>query len=212
MKMKLEMVPVERLVDPYSLVSMMDSTQTIINGLTQSELDRYGKAINKIEKNQTLNIKDLRVFDKIDALTYDKHGMCLKDSQVTKARIKACKKHRIQFIDRNGLIDHMNQMTGIQIDKDFNQELDDRLKEKLGYFILDRLGEKRFEEFIEVLAKFMTKENLDIEELRVLSEVEFLTCGELGFSIFPKHIQKIIDDSCVKYKFNFKTLSKKTIH
>ena len=68
MELKLEMVPVEKLVDAYSGVSMMDSTQTIMNGLTQLELDRYGKAVDKIEKGQILNVKDLKVLDKIDAM------------------------------------------------------------------------------------------------------------------------------------------------
>ena len=110
MEMKLEMVSVDKLVDAYSGVSMLDSTQTIMEGLTQLELDRYGKAMDKVEKGQALNIKDLKVFDRIDALTYQKHGMCLKDSHVTKARIKASKKYGVKFIDRDGLINHMNQM------------------------------------------------------------------------------------------------------
>ena len=35
------------------------------------------------------------------------HGMCLKDSAVTKARLKACRRYGINFIDRDGLVDHM---------------------------------------------------------------------------------------------------------
>ena len=212
MQMKLEMVPVEKLVDAYSGVSMMDSTQTIINGLTQSELDRYGKAMNKVEKSQILNIKDLKVLDKIDALTFEKHGMCLKDSLVTKARIKACKKYGVQFIDRDGLINHMHHMTCQPRNEKEELALDEVLKEKLGYFIFDRLGEDRFRYFVNALTRIMGGENLDIDDLRVLSEVEYYTSNDLGLSIFNEQIKKAIDEACLKYGFDFESLSKKVFH
>jgi len=212
MEMKLEMVPVEKLFDAYSGVSMMDSTQTIMNGLTQSELDRYGKAMDKIEKGQILNVKDLKVLDKIDAITYEKHGMCLKDSCVTKARIKASKKYGVQFIDRNGLVDHMNRMMGSSLDAKKEELLDKELKIRIGYFILERLGEDRFQDFVNAAGRIMNNSNLDVEDLRVLSEVEHFTCKELSFSIFDEAIRKAIDEACIKYGFDFDSVSKKTIH
>ena len=211
-EMKLEMVPVEKLVDAYSGVSMMDSTQTIMNGLTQLELDRYGKAVDKIEKGQILNVKDLKVLDKIDAITYEKHGMCLKDSYMTKARIKASKKYGIQFVDRDGLVNHMNQMRGLAVEKNSEELLNAKLHEQLGCFILDRLGDDRFIDFVNALASIMDKKVIGIEDIKVLSEVEYFTCKELGLSIFNEDIQKEIDKACMKYHFDFKSLSKKVIH
>uniref|UniRef100_UPI004048857E hypothetical protein n=1 Tax=Polynucleobacter sp. TaxID=2029855 RepID=UPI004048857E len=211
MEMKLEMVPVDKLTDAYSGVSMIDSAQTVLNGLSKSELDRYGKAMNKIERRQTLNIKDLNVLDKIDKLTFEAHGMCLKDSLVTKARIKACKKYGLKFIDRNGLVDHMNQVMSSSFNAKQEELSDEELKARIGCFIMDRLGENRFQDFLNTLERSVSK-GLDIEDLQVLSEVEYFTCKELGFSIFNSAIQKAINEACIKYGFKFDELSKETIH
>ena len=211
MEMKLEMVPVDKLTDAYSGVSMIDSAQTVLNGLSKSELDRYGKAMNKIERRQTLNIKDLNVLDKIDKLTFEAHGMCLKDSLVTKARIKACKKYGLKFIDRNGLVDHMNQVMSSSFNAKQEELSDEELKARIGCFIMDRLGENRFQDFLNTLERSVSK-GLNIEDLRVLSEVENFTCKELGFSIFNSAIQKAINEACIKYGFKFDKLSKETIH
>jgi len=212
MEMKLEMVPVDKFSDAYSGVSMIDSAQTVLNGLSKSELDRYGKAMNKIERRQILNIKDLNVLDKIDKLTFETHGMCLKDSLVTKARIKACKKYGLKFIDRNGLVDHMNQVMSSSFNTKQEELSDEELKARIGCFIMDRLGENRFQDFLDALGRSVTNSGLDIEDLRVLSEVEYFTCKELGFSIFNSDTQKAIDEASIKYGFKFNGLSKKTIH
>jgi hypothetical protein len=68
------------------------------------------QAIGKVQAKQKLNINDVKVFDKIDAITMNAHGFCLKDSLLTKARIKACKRYGMRFNDRDGLEAHMNAM------------------------------------------------------------------------------------------------------
>ncbi len=64
------------------------------------------------------------MLDRIDQLTMDVHGICLKDSKVTKARMKAAKRYGMQFIDRDGLVDHMNMALGLT---------DDSVKKRLFY-------------------------------------------------------------------------------
>lgn len=212
MEIKIEMAPVDKLTDAYCGVSMIDSAQTVLNGLSKSELDRYGKAMNKIERQQTLNIKDLNVLDKIDKLTFEAHGMCLKDSLVTKARIKACKKYGVKFVDRNGLVDHMNQVMSSSSNVKQEELSDEEIKARIGCFIMDRLGENRFQDFLNALERIVSNSGLNIEDLRVLSEVEYFTCKELRFSIFDSATQKAIDEACIKYGFKFDGLSKETIH
>ena len=78
MAARVEMVTATKLFDAYSGVRLMDTTQTIQINLSKDELERYGRAMMKINTRQNLNQKDLAVFDKIDQLTFKHHGMCLK--------------------------------------------------------------------------------------------------------------------------------------
>ena len=93
MAMKTKLVPISEVFDFASGMNMFEVTQTFTNRLDKCELMRYINAVEKVAIKEVLNKKDLELFDKIDAITYEHCGMCLKDSQVTKARIKACKKY-----------------------------------------------------------------------------------------------------------------------
>ena len=94
-------------------VSAIDSTLSISKALDKSELKTYLHAIAKVQTNQKLNKNDVKVLDKIDAITMSAHGFCLKDSLVTQARIRACKRYDIHFNDRDGLVAHMNSMRNL---------------------------------------------------------------------------------------------------
>lgn len=98
------------LVDGLSGVCLQDPTETILENLTKDQIARYVQAIQKATTCKDLNMEDLNILDVIDLLTYQHHGMCLKDSNVTYARLKACKKFGIKFIDRDDLMGHMNLM------------------------------------------------------------------------------------------------------
>jgi uncharacterized protein YxjI len=108
-----EKVALSKVVDGFSGKNLLDISTTIADLLDARETNIYTRAIFKVGNKETLNRDDLKVLDKIDALTYEMHGMCLKDSMVTKARIKACKKYGMQFTDRDGLEMHMKMITGM---------------------------------------------------------------------------------------------------
>ena len=109
MNVQLAMVPASKLFFNDNL-SALDATRTISKNLDKRELTIYMHAIGKVHAQQKLNKNDVKVLDKIDAITMNAHGFCLKDSKVTQARIKACKRYGIRFNDRDGLEAHMNAM------------------------------------------------------------------------------------------------------
>ena len=118
MQFSLDKSNVRNIIDGFTGQSLLDVKTTINNSLNGSEHQTYSSALEKILSKKTLNRKDLKVLDKIDALTYEKHGMCLKDSKVTNARIKACKKYGMKFIDRDGLQEHMKFMFNLKQQKE----------------------------------------------------------------------------------------------
>lgn len=103
-----------KLVDGFSGQSLLDVNKTITNKLDKHELYIYSCAIEKVMEKVTLNRSDVKVLDKIDSITFEEHGICLKDAMVTKARIKACKKYGMKFIDRDFLAEHMKWVYGVK--------------------------------------------------------------------------------------------------
>ncbi len=112
MEYKTEMVPLSKIDDGFSGVSLASAFESILKNLTPQELDSYTNACMKVVLGEKLNRGDAILFNKIDAITKREVGMCLKDSKVTKARLKACKRCGVEFIDRDGLVDHMKMMMG----------------------------------------------------------------------------------------------------
>lgn len=102
-------------VDGFSGKSLLDINETITANLEKRELHIYTSAIGKVLRKKKLNRDDVRVLDKIDEITFKKHGMCLKDAIVTLARIKACKKFGMKFIDRDFLLEHLDMVYGVSI-------------------------------------------------------------------------------------------------
>lgn len=109
MNVQFAMVPADNIFYTAN-VSALDATRTISKNLDKRELTIYMHAMGKVQTKQKLNKNDVKVLDKIDAITMNAHGFCLKDSKVTQARIKACKRYGIRFNDRDGLEAHMNAM------------------------------------------------------------------------------------------------------
>jgi hypothetical protein len=202
MAARVEMVPANKLIDAYSGVRLIDTTQTIQVNLSKEELERYGRAMMKINTRQNLNRRDLAVFDKIDQLTFKHHGMCLKDSLVTKARLKACKKYNFEFIDRDNLVDHMNQMLPSEGMRSKKTEYD----EEIGNFFIQRLGYEGVYKLREVVEKLTRDEDLNLENLIFLSEMETLASEELDWTIINQELKALIERSCKKLGIYFKNL------
>jgi len=169
---------------------------------------RYAKAINKVQTFQGLNQKDLEVFDKIDALTFKHNGMCLKDSLVTKARIKACKKFNVQFIDRDGLVDHMNCM----LPSDHEREEKSSIEFEIAEFFVAKLGEDSPGKLRTIIFKLNAKQDLDLEDLNFLSKMEMVASTELDWTIVNSELAEAIDKACKKFGIYFLNLQQVAAH
>ena len=112
MEYKKEMVPLKEMLDAYSMVSISDVYETLIKMLGAAELQKYSISCLNVMMGKTLSRSETILLNKVDEITMREHGMCLKDSAVTKARLKACRRYGIKFIDRDNLIDHMKFMIG----------------------------------------------------------------------------------------------------
>lgn len=107
-----EMVPASKIALNMDGIMLVDVTHTIESHMNKMQLATYARAIEKVSMRKKLNLRDLDVLDQVDGITMKHHGICLKDSLVTKARIKGCKRYGRKFIDQDGLIEHMNMMLG----------------------------------------------------------------------------------------------------
>lgn len=209
MAMRIEMVRAGEMVDAFSGVCIADTTQTISKYLSNSEIDRYAKAMYKVSNQEAINRKDLIVLDKIDAITYEHHGMCLKDSAVTKARLRACKKYRVQFIDRDGLVEHMNYMMP---DYDAVCVKKPNLTEEKAIYFIEKFGPEIAENLLRVLNKLKSEQEFDLAELQLISEMESFAAGEFGRSIVDERLRQRIDQSCKKLGIYFQNLQKVVKH
>lgn len=112
MEFKTEMVPLKEMLDAYSMVSISDVYETLQKYLDRAELQKYCLSGLNVMMGAKLSRSETILLNKVDEITMREHGMCLKDSAVTKARLKACIRYGIKFIDRDGLVDHMKLMQG----------------------------------------------------------------------------------------------------
>jgi hypothetical protein len=83
---------------------------------------------------------------------------------VTKARLKACKKYGMQFIDRDGLVVHLQMMTNL------NQEK--TAAHKFGAYMADKLGAGCIEAFYKAMHKVKQGIDLDITDLKTFDAIE----------------------------------------
>ncbi len=112
MEYKTEMVSLKEMLDACSLVSIGDVYATLQKKLGAAELQKYSISCLNVMMGKKLSRSETILLNKVDEITMREHGMCLKDSAVTKARLKACRRFGMKFIDRDNLIDHMKTMLG----------------------------------------------------------------------------------------------------
>ena len=113
MEYKTEMVAIENITDAYSLVRISDVYETLQKELGVAELKKYSTSCLNVMMGAKLSRSETILLNKVDEITMREHGMCLKDSAVTKARLKACRRFGMKFIDRDGLVDHMKMMLAL---------------------------------------------------------------------------------------------------
>ncbi len=101
-------------------VSLMDCQRLIQQSMNLGAFIDYAMALDKIQRNKPLIKSDLELFDHVDKVTAKYLGVTLKDSNVTRARLDACKRYGLEFIDQGGLIDHLNMSEAT------NQELNQK--------------------------------------------------------------------------------------
>ena len=91
-------------------VTLLDCQAVIHKSMNLGAFIDYAVALDRIQFGQPLEKSDLELFDHVDKVTKKYLGVTLKDSNVTRARLDACKRYGIAFEDRDGLIDHMNMV------------------------------------------------------------------------------------------------------
>ena len=189
---KFGMISADKIMLSGSGIALLDVHSTIKEGLSQEELALYTKAINKVNQSEKLNRKDLKVLDRIDQLTMDVHGICLKDSQVTKARMKAAKRYGMQFIDRDGLVDHMNMALGLG-DDSCEEELDaDPIMECLNANMCSDCMDKVHR----AVYKIGNGMPLTEDDVWIMQEASSIVIEELGFSFDDSVIGEALIEAC----------------
>ena len=196
---KLGMISADKIMLSGSGIALLDVHSTIKEGLSQEELALYTKAINKVNQSEKLNRKDLKVLDRIDQLTMDVHGICLKDSQVTKARMKAAKRYGMKFSDRDGLVDHMNMALGLTDECNEDESDFDPIMECLeANMCSDCMNKVHHAAF-----KIANQIALTEDDVWIMQEASSIVFEELGYSIDDTLIGNALIEACdrlgVKY-------------
>jgi hypothetical protein len=189
---KFGMVSADKIMLSGTGTGLLDVHSTIKKGLSQAESALYTKAINKVNQREKLNRKDLRVLDRIDQLTMDVHGLCLKDSKVTKARMKAAKRYGMKFIDRDGLIEHMNMALGITDELYEDEPVIDPitpcLEANMCSDCMDKVHEASF--------KIANQIPLTEDDVWIMQEASSIVFEELGFSFDDSEIGNALIEAC----------------
>ena len=189
---KLGMISADKIMLSGSGIALLDVHSTIKEGLSQEELALYTKAINKVNQSEKLNRKDLKVLDRIDQLTMDVHGICLKDSQVTKARMKAAKRYGMKFSDRDGLVDHMNMALGLtdecnEDESDFDPIME-CLEANMCSDCMDKVHHASF--------RIANQIPLTEDDVWIMQEASSIVFEELGFSFDDSEIGNALIEAC----------------
>ena len=189
---KLGMVSADKIMLSGTGIGLLDVHSAIEEGLTREELALYTKAINKVSQGVKLNRKDLKVLDRIDQLTMDVHGICLKDSQATKARIKAAKRYGMKFIDRDGLVEHMNMALGIADQGDEGELVFDPITPCLEANMCSDCMNKVHE------ASFKIANDIPLTEddIWIMQEASSIVFEELGYSFDDSKIGDALIEAC----------------
>lgn len=200
---KFGMVSADKIMLSSTGIGLIDVHSTIEEGLSQAELAQYTKAISKVSHREKLNRKDVRVLDRIDQLTMDVHGICLKDSQVTKARIKAAKRYGMQFIDRDGLVAHMNMALGIadegNEDEAFFNTIMGCLEANMCSDCLGRVHQASF--------KIANQIPLTEDDVWIMQEATSIVFEELGYSFDDSEIGDALIEACERLGIKYNSHS-----
>jgi hypothetical protein len=189
---KFGMVSADKIMLSGTGIRLLDVHSTIEEGLSQAELALYTKAINKVSQGEKLNRKDLKVLDRIDQLTMDVHGICLKDSKVTNARMKAAKRYGMQFIDRDGLVEHMNMALGIADQGDEGELVFDPITPCLeANMCSDCMNKVHHAAF-----KIANQIALTEDDVWIMQEASSILFEELGFSFDDSEIGDALIEAC----------------
>ena len=169
--------------------------KTITSGLSKQERLRYSHTVRKAAHGRVFNLKDLKILDKVDELIMQKHSLCLKDDLVTKARINACKKYNMQFIDRDGLEDHMHKFFRGANESKENIEMD----AKLVYLLVEKLGENFVHEFANTVFKIIKKTKLTFDDVRLPEQVERVLNRELDATMLTDDLRLQINAAAEEF-------------
>ncbi|QWD94215.1 hypothetical protein C2759_08525 [Polynucleobacter sp. MG-Unter2-18] len=189
---KLGMVSADKIMLSSTGIGLLDVHETIKEGLSQEDLELYTRAINKVSQGVKLNRKDLKVLDRIDQLTMDVHGICLKDSKATKARIKSAKRYGMQFIDRDGLVDHMNMALGLTDESSEDEAEFDPIMECLNANMCSDCMNKVHQAAFKIANQIALTE----DDVWIMQEASSIVFEELGFSFDDSEIGEALIEAC----------------
>jgi len=200
---KFGMVSADKIMLSGTGIGLIDVHSTIQEGLSPAELAQYAKAISKVSHREKLNRKDLRVLDRIDQLTMDVHGLCLKDSKVTKARMKAAKRYGMKFIDRDGLIEHMNMALGIADEGNEDEAIFDPIMECLNTNMCSDCMDKVHQAAFKIANQILLTE----DDVWIMQEASSIIFEELGFSFDDSEIGDVLIESCERLGIKYNSHS-----
>jgi hypothetical protein len=89
-------------------VSILACHQAVQQSMNLGAYVDYVHALMQIQQGNPLVESDLELFDHVDKVTMKHFGICLKDANVTRARVEACKRYGLEFKDQGDLIEHMH--------------------------------------------------------------------------------------------------------
>jgi hypothetical protein len=122
----------------------------------------------------------------------DVHGICLKDSKVTKARIKAAKRYGMQFIDRDGLVDHMNMALGLTDESSEDEAEFDPIMECLNANMCSDCMNKVHQAAFKIANQIALTE----DDVWIMQEASSIVFEELGFSFDDSEIGEALIEAC----------------
>lgn len=194
---KFELVPTNKILVAVNGPTIDQINRTLSEELTKKEMVMYSKSIDKVLTKQKLNVRDLNIFDKIDEITMAAYGHCLKDSLVTKARLKACKRYKVNFNDRGGLVDHLKMVEG---GTDLEDEQHD-VKNIIDEFI-DIVGHETAESFADAALKVRDGLDLSMAELKAIARVAAYSSMNFAPLREDTTFMKALEKACADYRLD----------
>lgn len=194
---KFAMVPANKIIVAPNGPHLVEVTSTITKELNKRELGAYSKAIDKVVNKKKLNLLDLKIFDKVDEISMAAYGLCLKDSLVTKARLKACKRYKVIFNDRDGLLDHLRMIEGVVQTVDEEQEEQNMFDQ-----FIEIVGYETAESFADAACKVRDGEILNIKDLEAISKIASCSSISLSSLLRDTKSKKAIQKACADYGLN----------